>query len=346
MKGIKNNLSNGNTNIKMETVSNLASAATTTVSRAIWGDQDQTDTTADVTKRTLNNETGGQEPVSGKAGNVKAGEPYDMGNFEPTISTSTPTTDGPTKAVDIETGSKTAELGAVTPTPASAQIPVAEKRDANTLLSYENLTSNLKPTTEIPALNTPTPSATPAIPKHEVDTPQKPQKEEAVPGVAVSDLASTNPPTTTDHPSLAGTTTALEAATSTGDTVFPTLTDRPEAQQQKIEPADPHVGKVNTTGSLDKVLAEKANGSSGGVGNDAFRRDSKIDDGKPREDFGMMSAIREKGKGKEVDCGTDSKLISSSPSKLATEQSPIGSDGTKEKKSLKEKIKEKLHHKH
>ncbi|KAH8600005.1 hypothetical protein B0O99DRAFT_611560 [Bisporella sp. PMI_857] len=54
----------------METVSNLTSAA----SRAIWGDS---------TTEKKKNEAVGQEPISGDLGNVKAGEPYDKGNVEP-----------------------------------------------------------------------------------------------------------------------------------------------------------------------------------------------------------------------------------------------------------------------
>jgi hypothetical protein len=54
----------------METVNNLASAA----SRAIWGDG------AVDSAQSKENETQGQEPLSGETGDVKAGEPYDKGN--------------------------------------------------------------------------------------------------------------------------------------------------------------------------------------------------------------------------------------------------------------------------
>jgi len=52
----------------METVNNLASAA----SRAIWGET--------TTNGQKDNETKGQEPLSGETGDVEAGEPYDKGN--------------------------------------------------------------------------------------------------------------------------------------------------------------------------------------------------------------------------------------------------------------------------
>jgi len=58
----------------MEVVSNLTAAA----SKAIWGDS-----------TTENNETKGQEPLSGVKGNTEAGEPYDKGNVEPSSSTTT-----------------------------------------------------------------------------------------------------------------------------------------------------------------------------------------------------------------------------------------------------------------
>ena len=55
----------------MDTVNNLASAA----SRAIWGEGNGANGA-----QTKENETKGQEPVSGETGNVEAGEPYDKGN--------------------------------------------------------------------------------------------------------------------------------------------------------------------------------------------------------------------------------------------------------------------------
>lgn len=52
----------------METISNIASTATNTVSSLIYGDQ------------TKKNETAGTEPVSGKEGKGTVTEPYDQGN--------------------------------------------------------------------------------------------------------------------------------------------------------------------------------------------------------------------------------------------------------------------------
>jgi hypothetical protein len=55
----------------METISNIASTATSTVSNLIYGNQDTA---------TKTNETAGKEPVSGQTGKGTAEEPYDQGN--------------------------------------------------------------------------------------------------------------------------------------------------------------------------------------------------------------------------------------------------------------------------
>jgi hypothetical protein len=56
----------------METVNSVVNAA----SKAIWGEQ----STAE--ERAANNETGGQEPLSGAKGAGNAEEPFDKGNAE------------------------------------------------------------------------------------------------------------------------------------------------------------------------------------------------------------------------------------------------------------------------
>lgn len=55
----------------METISNIASTATSTVSNLIYGNQDTA---------TKTNETVGKEPVSGQTGKGTIDEPYDQGN--------------------------------------------------------------------------------------------------------------------------------------------------------------------------------------------------------------------------------------------------------------------------
>jgi len=67
----------------METVNNIASAA----SRAIWGEGNGANGVKDENQTKV--ESTGQEPLSGETGDVKKGEPYDMGNDgQPTITDS------------------------------------------------------------------------------------------------------------------------------------------------------------------------------------------------------------------------------------------------------------------
>ncbi|RKU44197.1 hypothetical protein DL546_001435 [Coniochaeta pulveracea] len=73
----------------METINNLAKTAVNTANsavNAVWGSS--------------------EEPVSGKQGNVAAGEPYDAGNIEPKESTSTGLASTVDKVVPTELGSK------------------------------------------------------------------------------------------------------------------------------------------------------------------------------------------------------------------------------------------------
>jgi hypothetical protein len=55
-------------------VTNIATGAVTTASRAIWGD-------GTTEKDATSSEAVGTEPISGETGDVKAGEPYDKGNL-------------------------------------------------------------------------------------------------------------------------------------------------------------------------------------------------------------------------------------------------------------------------
>lgn len=67
----------------METINSMASTA----AKVIWGESDNnnnsttTDTTSTNEAVKMNNETQGQEPVSGKLGDTSKGEPFDAGNI-------------------------------------------------------------------------------------------------------------------------------------------------------------------------------------------------------------------------------------------------------------------------
>lgn len=63
----------------METINSMASTA----AKAIWGDNNNTNESENpkTGTDTMNSETKGTEPVSGKLGNTSAGEPFDAGNI-------------------------------------------------------------------------------------------------------------------------------------------------------------------------------------------------------------------------------------------------------------------------
>jgi hypothetical protein len=62
-----------NSTFNMETITNAASTVTSTVSNLIYGQPAKENETA-------NNETGGQEPLSGTQGKGTVNEPFDQGN--------------------------------------------------------------------------------------------------------------------------------------------------------------------------------------------------------------------------------------------------------------------------
>ncbi|KAJ4391661.1 hypothetical protein N0V93_005280 [Gnomoniopsis smithogilvyi] len=83
----------------METINSMASSA----AKVIWGESDNNNTTTNNTAATttgttttdnttkMNTETQGQEPVSGKLGDTSKGEPFDAGNIETTQTPGTET---------------------------------------------------------------------------------------------------------------------------------------------------------------------------------------------------------------------------------------------------------------
>ncbi|KAJ4993233.1 hypothetical protein SVAN01_01208 [Stagonosporopsis vannaccii] len=79
----------------METISNIASTATSTVSNLIYGNQDPA---------TKTNETAGKEPVSGQIGKGTVDEPYDQGNSESALEKNATSTTG-SSSVTEPTGS-------------------------------------------------------------------------------------------------------------------------------------------------------------------------------------------------------------------------------------------------
>ncbi|KAM3088297.1 hypothetical protein ACMFMG_002351 [Clarireedia jacksonii] len=146
----------------MEVVSNLTAAA----SKAIWGES-----------TTENNETKGQEPLSGVKGNTEAGEPYDKGNVEPASE--------PTAApIRAETSSKPHENvhAQDLPTETVDKIledtslePITDKPDP-TLSKDTSTTTAVRPLTDIPTNEKPITTTTNTLPIHSgnpsLSTPQ------------------------------------------------------------------------------------------------------------------------------------------------------------------------------
>ncbi|KAL1874237.1 hypothetical protein Daus18300_003601 [Diaporthe australafricana] len=143
----------------METINSMASTA----AKAIWGENnnnnDTTTTAASTTTpttnesvkpgtETMNNETKGTEPVSGKLGDTAAGEPFDAGNLE----------SGATNTTTSTTGTKqTEDLGASSglPTTTSTDTTQIGSKDTTSGLSSgatdSTNTGSKGPTTEHPS---------------------------------------------------------------------------------------------------------------------------------------------------------------------------------------------------
>jgi hypothetical protein len=126
----------------METISNIASTATSTVSNLIYGNQDTA---------TKTNETAGKEPVSGLTGKGTVDEPYDQGNSgEFNIEKQRPLT---TAHAD---SSSQKSLSTRTPPPAPAQA-LSPRRSQNPLAPSRSPRISSRPTATRLAMRPPPP---------------------------------------------------------------------------------------------------------------------------------------------------------------------------------------------
>ncbi|KAE9373580.1 hypothetical protein N431DRAFT_544550 [Stipitochalara longipes BDJ] len=155
----------------METVNNLASAA----SRAIWGEG------AANGAQSKENETNGQEPLSGETGNVEAGEPYDKGNAEPTPTHSEPK---PTVGEPASTASSSAteepKISTLTSNPKVTDTTATNTTD-NKPSSAEPVTADLSsaPQNTQKQQGADRPAAEPSSEEHDRIKETKKQAEEA-----------------------------------------------------------------------------------------------------------------------------------------------------------------------
>ena len=298
----------------METVSNIVTAAQDTVTKAIWGDasaeEKQAAETAALGGTPAGNETAGQEPKNGELGDVKAGEPYDKGNVEP-------------DAVS-ETTNSTGTGTFLTYRPSAAANTVMEDKETTTAPAI----IGEKPT---PGLDKEPELATGSA----AEGAHAPLDKNTVPGAAVVDPAAattTNPSTSqkTMNPPV-GSTTAPETTDSkpstdpaSADYKAPKLTDR-SPQSHESGPAAPSAADKDDPESKTKVEKPSSGGGiklgsgndQGGAGEKAVEK-MKMEKDRLKEKIPGGHDDVESGNGSEVGEG-------------------------KEKLSLKDKIKAKLH---
>jgi hypothetical protein len=199
----------------METISNIASTATTTVSNLIYGDQSTTKT----------NETAGKEPVSGQTGKGTVDEPYDQGNSESALeknTTSTTGTDVESSRVSEPTGSiqKPEDLiKAYDSAPGDSTTTTGSGSTATGITDKAGVTDKLWKPTDVDAVK---PSVTDpnAAPEHGVGSTGKPATgtDTLWRGVdAYKDTSSTGP-TSTGITSTEPTSTSSESYKNTSST--------------------------------------------------------------------------------------------------------------------------------
>ncbi|PVH70319.1 hypothetical protein DL98DRAFT_139738 [Cadophora sp. DSE1049] len=253
----------------METVTNIASAA----SRAIWGEGTNPDEKKD------GNETLGKEPVSGELGEVKSGEPYDKGNVDTSLPSKSTLTSNPKPAA--------LESSSTDPSKAAVLLPESESQSRQT---PTNLLTTADKQKSLPSETASTESKPLTFSKSDpaTGTESLEEKASAVKGTTGFDEKSADSNT---------------AGTTTGTTTAPPLTGAPAKKDEGLREEN-----VGSTGLLEEKRVKPESASEPKVG--------------------------------ETSTSTPKKSTSSE-GKKSLDGSGSGHD--KEKKSLKEKIKEKLH---
>ncbi|KAG4442203.1 hypothetical protein IFR05_002313 [Cadophora sp. M221] len=299
----------------METVTNIASAA----SRAIWGEGTNPEDKKDVN----GNATLGKEPVAGELGDVKSGEPYDKGNVEVDASGELPLV---LRKIWVQFHILLCKRSYYRDTYLTC--PLTD--ETTTHPAKSTLTSNPKPAaTE----TTSDPSAGAVL------LPESPNTTRDTP---------TNLLATSDKPSTANEKAAkLPSETTDSEALTFTKSD-PAADKTKIgtESLEEKASGVKGTTGFD--TPEPAAATTTTTGTSAVKSE-----GLREETVGSNGLLEEKRVNPES--ASEPKIGETSTSKIssASASSPKKSlDGAgsgdgegegKEKKSLKEKIKEKLH---
>ncbi|KAL2075163.1 hypothetical protein VTL71DRAFT_105 [Oculimacula yallundae] len=307
----------------METITGAVTNVANVASRAIWGEGENPDI-----KKDANGNVIGKEPISGELGDVKSGEPYDKGNVDDD-STTTSGTNLPAKST---------------------------------------LTSNPKPTT---TETTSDPSAGAVL------LPESEASRRDTPSNLIAD--SNKPPTASQTlPSESSSESKGEALTftksdpATDNTIIGSGTGVSSTTDSSVPPRDmgsleEKASAVPGTTGFDKHTPEPVSGSAGTT---STSKDSSTtapaltgttatqSSGLQKETVGSSGLLEEKRikpesasepKVGETSTSSHSHTTpasttpgSSSAPKKSLEKTD-SADGDKEKKSLKEKIKEKLH---
>jgi len=287
----------------METVNNLTSAAT----RAIWGDPTET--------KQGGNETGNREDISGETGDVKAGEPYDLGNADlATQSKSIPTAESSNTTPDIP--GNTASTGPIRP---------EHETDKTGVTSVHNPTSAISSDKPSSSNDNSGPGAAPSVGADVTSAQQATPKQQGA-----------------DRPHE-------EPGSEEHDRIKETKAEAEEA------------AKLNVDGPGPKTLEEKAHESHGDV-SDANASSGGDDDGPQKESHGSGTGEKyikssgmkvdggdfdasNPGAGKEADRLLEGKGVHHTPGVAppSDESTKENGDVVKEKVSLKDKIKAKLH---
>ncbi|KAJ4413951.1 hypothetical protein N0V82_008203 [Gnomoniopsis sp. IMI 355080] len=332
----------------METINSMASSA----AKAIWGEGDNkttsdtttNDNTTTTTTSTMNNETQGQEPVSGKLGDTSKGEPFDAGNIETTHAPETETS-------GLTTGTQ-------------SKVPETETSGLTTG------TQSKAPETETSGLTTGTQSKAPETATTGLTTGTQSKAPETA---TTGETTGTKGPTS-EQPSTTGDHGGFKAAQADIRDPDSSATTDPKVEAQRKN--------VDDTGALDEgnnpakadgpgpkpidEVAREHGGDAAASGKKADENDddpeglhSKSDKKGTGEQYVKTSGLQadggdfdatKPGAGKEADRLLEEKGIhkpaaaAASDNKTEPEDTSSDSpDSKKDKTSLKDKIKAKLH---
>jgi hypothetical protein len=318
---------------KMEAVKNL-----------IWGDHSQNnptttnDTSTAETESKLsemdinkgNNETAGTEPVSGELGNVEEGEPYDRGNLDSTTTDLTSKSTEPTPSTESTTNIDSTTAGIKEPASTPAATPSTTTPNNPAPPTTDPTSTTATHTRDAAESGKPTSAAT------ETSPPTSSSKEEsAIPGGKNqgADVPEHSPSEEGEH----------------GDAIKETKKEAEEAQAVDVSGPSPK--------SLEEI-AKESGGVAGSKEGESGDKGDGDDDGPQKESKGEGTGQKYvKSSGMVADGGDfdaanpgavreAGRLLKEKgiQHSVPGEKQGDESEGSgKEKKSLKTKIKDKLH---